>query len=680
MPTAPEPSDRFPASRLVIVGLAVFRLDALLLSPYLGWQDSGEFLAATACLGVSHPSGQPLYHLLGKLFLALPFESPAWRMGLLSAASASLSGVLLLMLSRRVVGLPLAWLLSLCVAWSWTWPWWNQALTVETYALGVLLGLGVLGAITLEEPRRTMMAGWALGLACVYRPTFIFALPILLGHLVPAWSRGTRLIKSAWFVSCWGLGISLPIYLAVRSQALPPILFSDLSRLPDLGKHVLGLTYSKHVGASQGMDILARGGDFLRLAWDGLTPVGALLALLGLGWLLSHWKAAPLVVRGAALWAAADLALVLTVPYPVLQSHQVLWPWVVMALLAAYGLRWLWDKASGSLVVKWTPLILGLFAFFQLANVGPLLGKRSDASAEDYARNLLAVMPPGALYHASSDNDFFPVIGLREGYGLRKDVTVVSPGEERPGQREELAKKIHEGAPVVVARLAPGVFQGLVANPLGPLWRYERAPSCEKTPHRPAAPSAVWGGWELSRFGTPDPVVAAGGILRFRYTWHRGGGALPGERLQAVVLLADEKGEYPLAPGGGWWLHDTHECLNGWFQLSKLNRKVDIAYERVVFVPSAFPPGRYQVLVALQAAGIPQEGQRKAAGEFYGDQAWQADWQGLTHGAYGVVERIAEGTGEEKRFPITGGTARKVGDRFAVVGEVEIAPRAERGR
>jgi hypothetical protein len=120
--------------------------------------------------------------------------------------------------------------------------------------------------------------------------------------------------------------------------------------------------------------------------------------------------------------------------------------------------------------------------------------------------------------------------------------------------------------------------------------------------------------------------------------------------------------------------------LNGWFQLSKLNRKVDIAYERVVFVPSAFPPGRYQVLVALQAAGIPQEGQRKAAGEFYGDQAWQADWQGLTHGAYGVVERIAEGTGEEKRFPITGGTARKVGDRFAVVGEVEIAPRAERGR
>jgi len=55
-----------------------------------GWQDAGEFLAATSCLGVSHPSGQPLYHLLGKLFLDLPLGPPAWRLGLMSAAAAAL--------------------------------------------------------------------------------------------------------------------------------------------------------------------------------------------------------------------------------------------------------------------------------------------------------------------------------------------------------------------------------------------------------------------------------------------------------------------------------------------------------------------------------------------------------------------------------------------------------------
>ena len=65
----------FPAA--LFAGL--FLLNACLVSPFIGWYDSGEMAAVTACLGVSHPSGQSLYHLLGKIFMDLPLPAPVLR-------------------------------------------------------------------------------------------------------------------------------------------------------------------------------------------------------------------------------------------------------------------------------------------------------------------------------------------------------------------------------------------------------------------------------------------------------------------------------------------------------------------------------------------------------------------------------------------------------------------------
>jgi len=66
------------------------------LSPTIGLEDSGEFAAAVASLGVAHPSGYPLYVILGKLFtLLIPWGDLAWRVNLFSAFFASLTVALL---------------------------------------------------------------------------------------------------------------------------------------------------------------------------------------------------------------------------------------------------------------------------------------------------------------------------------------------------------------------------------------------------------------------------------------------------------------------------------------------------------------------------------------------------------------------------------------------------------
>src|SRR6185295_18693382 len=82
--------------------LVLLLLNAFLVSPYIGWYDSGEMVGVTACLGISHPSGQVLFHLLGKIFLLFPFGTPAFRLGLLSVVCSALAAVLFRILAGKL--------------------------------------------------------------------------------------------------------------------------------------------------------------------------------------------------------------------------------------------------------------------------------------------------------------------------------------------------------------------------------------------------------------------------------------------------------------------------------------------------------------------------------------------------------------------------------------------------
>src|SRR5262245_16109642 len=69
---------------------ALFVVYALGVCPTIYVGDSGELVAAVYLLGIPHPTGYPLYTLLGKLWtLLIPFGSIAYRMSLFSAACAA---------------------------------------------------------------------------------------------------------------------------------------------------------------------------------------------------------------------------------------------------------------------------------------------------------------------------------------------------------------------------------------------------------------------------------------------------------------------------------------------------------------------------------------------------------------------------------------------------------------
>ncbi|MBC8264883.1 MAG: DUF2723 domain-containing protein, partial [Anaerolineales bacterium] len=122
----------------LVIGSGLFALTFVVylstLSPTLGEADSFEFQVVSHTLGVAHPTGYPLYILLGKLFTLLPVGNVAYRVNLISPLFASLAIVYLYLCLMHLTRHRAASLLAaLTFAFSRTF--WSQAVIAEVYTL-----------------------------------------------------------------------------------------------------------------------------------------------------------------------------------------------------------------------------------------------------------------------------------------------------------------------------------------------------------------------------------------------------------------------------------------------------------------------------------------------------------------------------------------------------------------
>ena len=118
------------------LSLAALALYVATLAPSVAtvFDDSLEFQVVLPSLGIAHPTGYPLYTLLGWLLSRLPVGDLAYRVNLFSAlAGAATIGVLFLVARRLGSGRLPAALMSVVFALSTTW--WSQATIAEVYTL-----------------------------------------------------------------------------------------------------------------------------------------------------------------------------------------------------------------------------------------------------------------------------------------------------------------------------------------------------------------------------------------------------------------------------------------------------------------------------------------------------------------------------------------------------------------
>lgn len=129
---------RYKLTAVAVLG-AILAIYLITLLPDVLPGDSGEFQALIPAGGVLHPSGYPLYQLLGKIeIFLLPVGTIAWRVTLLSAIFATAAaGVTMLLLKE--CSLTPAFAIFGGGILALTPMLWRQAVIAEVYTLAVLL-------------------------------------------------------------------------------------------------------------------------------------------------------------------------------------------------------------------------------------------------------------------------------------------------------------------------------------------------------------------------------------------------------------------------------------------------------------------------------------------------------------------------------------------------------------
>jgi hypothetical protein len=466
-----------PVALLVAATMGVYLAT---LGRTVGKADTFEFQVVAHKLGIAHPTGYPLYVLLGKLFTLLPLGSIALRVNLLSAVSASGATALVYAILRRLssahladgeYGLPL--LGALAFAFSPTL--WSQAVEAEVYALNsllVALALWFLLALdwTRQPGRWVPLLFLVLGLGMANHVTTAILLPAAALTLILCRPHlGTKgwLTAAALLV----LGLSVYLYLPLRWPAAHD---GALMTVRDFIQWVTGSRFKGALQLDAWRTDPTRYSIVGRLVLDQWGWPGVALAGVGLLALTRrHWRIALvtlIVWLGYALYALSyyvpDVSVFL------IPGHLVQAIWIGLGVVAMTQslIRFLEGQGLAGKGHA-LPVALALFAMVPLSLLTGHWASvdRSDPNPlEAWGRLVLAMdLEPGATILADSEK-IAPLYYLQQTEGLRPDLDIIVLPDEA-AYRAELDARVTAGQVVYLARFLPhlqGVYHLRSAGPL----------------------------------------------------------------------------------------------------------------------------------------------------------------------------------------------------------------------
>ena len=441
----------------IALPLAIYLPD---LSPYVGRADTFEFQVVAPRLGIAHPSGYPLYILVGKLFSLLPVGSSAWRINLSSAVCGALAaGALYLALTERdtltreqhLVALLTAWTLALSPTL------WSRAIEAEVYTLNALLVALALWAANrwlagrlparLALPLLGLLAGVGMASHLTLGALLFLAAPLAL-QMRPSLKQ---LGQTAMLVL---LGLAIYLYIPLRwpainhGELMTPAHFLRFVTNAESGGALHPLAFIQDPPRWALVFRLLR----LQVGWGGLG-----LAALGFVHLLRRrWALALGTLLAGGAWVWFNLSFYVADPdYSafLIPAHVLLLFWL------GEGALWLMSQLHERRAAL-APLALTALALLPLSRLwltGPTLDTHAQGLADEtWGREALRQpLTQNAAILADSEK-FPPLYFLQQVEGLRPDLDLVMRFDEA-GYREELHARLAAGQPVYLARYLPGM-------------------------------------------------------------------------------------------------------------------------------------------------------------------------------------------------------------------------------
>jgi tetratricopeptide (TPR) repeat protein len=417
-------------------GLALYGAGA---APGLSILDSGEFLGVAATLGVAHPTGYPLYALLGQLATLFPWGGQAFLINLVSAAAAAgaaffvalAAGELARQLDMdnvaRALAIAAAGLLVLAGRTLW-----SVATMAEVYALNAFFWAALLwAAVRLRRtgaPRQFYLLALIAGLALSNHMTIVLFFPFaaLIGW--PGRARARQLAPALPLAGAIFLaGFSVNLYIPLRAAGKPAFNWNDPSTLGSTFAHLAAFQYYGNFLGDGVPGVKAALAQYRGAALANVTPAAAFAAA---GLVSAFTQRYRLVAAAAIIYYVGYLTYctVYSIPdiiYYFIPLH------LVVVFVAAVGVgvvaRAIPARFPSARVAAAAGLAAVVFAAAGWAFVAnlPFAHRRGFIFAGTYGRRVLAALPERAIFFPGGDTNTFLTWYNVYAEHLRADVTLV---------------------------------------------------------------------------------------------------------------------------------------------------------------------------------------------------------------------------------------------------------------
>jgi hypothetical protein len=589
------------------LALVTLALDLRTLLPSIGEADTLEFQVVAAKLGVAHPTGYPLYVLLGKLFTWLPMNNVAWRVNLASAVFAAAAVVVLHGIVRRLTDRPLLSFLSV-LAFAFSSTFWSQAVIAEVYTLHSLLVASILWLLLgergsgdgpgIEEARRWQATFLLTGLSLTNHLTTVLLVPAT--GLALLWDR-PRLRAKDWLAAggLFLLGLSVYLFIPLRWPALND---GRWMTLRDFMSYVTGGQFHGALRLAAWQDP-TRWRIVGRLMQEPFGWIGVGLAALGVVNLAKRGRRT-LALTGVTfaafllyglVYIVADIAVFL------LPAHAVLAVWMASGatLLAGLLSSNLSSALPGRAEAIWRPGLAAMFALIPLSRIWinlPAIDRSRDRGSALWGRYVLSRPLAEKSAILADPTKFAPLYYLQQVEGVRTDLDMVLLGSEELYQAD-LRRRLAAGQTVYVARYLPHL-EGLFLRSVGPLVEVRGEPSgavqgtvCGGNP----APDTMLGRFAvgvqlLGADVDEDPLGRA--LYHVMLRWCAA--AAVRDDLVVRLRLVDARGEVR-------WTSEGKRPVGGLYPTNTWPAEVPMSDYHEVRIPPWLPPGTYRLEVGLSA-------------------------------------------------------------------------------
>ncbi|MFA5804822.1 MAG: DUF2723 domain-containing protein [Melioribacteraceae bacterium] len=396
----PNKKEYFLKYYSLLASLLVAIVYLFTIAPSVIQIDSGELATVQATLGIAHPTGYPLFTIIGYLFLKLPLPfTKIFQANLLALVWCAL-GVLLFIKSAFAILINISYeiepqkkksksinksvviepsekkiflitsvvLSGLILAFSKTY--WLQSTSVEVYSLQVFLFALIIHSTVVAYYSEQKLINWiwvALSLALGFsnHMTTLLTLPFVAILFFQKEKFNAQSIKKIFLMLAlfFPLVITFYLYLPLRASSNPKINWGNPVNFENLYRHVSGKQYQVWLFAS--IDAAEKQlGYFLRNLASEFGYIGALLGLIGIFYVYKYMRK-----MFYALIATFIFSVVYSINYDIVDiDSYFLLAYIIFTFFAAYGifktLLFLKQKFNNktaiitALVISLSPLVL----------------------------------------------------------------------------------------------------------------------------------------------------------------------------------------------------------------------------------------------------------------------------------------------------------------------------------